>query len=67
MIEEEDGHGDGLQIPDIDPTLPNQEYVQQSIGIAKKLFNRERGNQGTKKANLGDIKSTKVNTPSILS
>ena len=47
--------------------LTDEEYVQMQIKIAKNHFNIDRGSSEAKKANLGDIKSTKIDSPYILS
>lgn len=44
-----------------DPT-----YVKMCIKQARAFFNIDRGHSEAKKANLGDIKSTKIDTPPIL-
>ena len=64
MVYEE--FGDGTTLMDIDPTVSNEEFVRLSIERAKKLFRKEAGRADAKRANLGDIKSTRVNIPPIL-
>ena len=52
----------------IDKTeMTDDEYVQLQIKTAKNHFNIDRGSSEAKKANLGDIKSTKIESPYILS
>ena len=51
---------------DIDESMPNGEYVDRVIQYAENLFKQDRGRQDTKRANLGDIRSTKIGTPEIL-
>jgi len=51
----------------IDKTVDNEMYVQLCIKQARAFFNIDRGHSEAKKANLGDIKSTKIDTPQILS
>ena len=52
----------------IDKTdMTDEEYVQLCIKTAKNHFNIDRGCSEAKKANLGDIKSTKIESPYILS
>ena len=58
--------GDNVNLLDIDTKVSNEEFVKLSIERAKKLFKREAGRADTKRANLGDIKSTRVNIPPIL-
>lgn len=47
-------------------TLTDEEYVQMKIKQNRNFFNVDRGHQDAKKANLGDIKSTKIESPYIL-
>ena len=47
-------------------TLTDEEYVQFKIKQNKNFFNVDRGHTDAKKANLGDIKSTKIESPYIL-
>lgn len=46
--------------------LTDDEYVRLCIKQAKSFFNQDRGNTDGKKTNLGDIKSTKIESPYIL-
>ena len=46
--------------------LTDDEYVKMCIKQAKSFFNQDRGNTDGKKTNLGDIKSTKIESPFIL-
>lgn len=62
----EDEFGDSVNLMDIDPTVSDEEFVRLSIERAKKLFRKEAGRADTKRANLGDIKSTRVSIPPIL-
>lgn len=56
------------KIMKIDKTeMTDEEYVQLQIKTAKNHFNIDRGSSEAKKANLGDIKSTKIESPYILS
>ena len=56
------------KVLNIDKTeLTDEEYVKMQIKIAKNHFNIDRGSSEAKKANLGDIKSTKIDSPYILS
>ena len=64
MVQEE--FGDNVNLMDIDPNVSNEEFVRLSIERARKLFRKEAGRADTKRANLGDIKSTRVNIPPIL-
>lgn len=41
-------------------------YVKMCIKQARAFFNIDRGHSEAKKANLGDIKATKIDTPHIL-
>lgn len=43
-----------------------KEYVERKIKYAEDLFKQDRGHRDTKRANLGDIRSTKIRTPEIL-
>ena len=61
----QDVFGD-VELQDIDPTISNEEYVELSMKQAKKIFWKECGRTDTKRANLGDIKSTRVNIPQVL-
>jgi hypothetical protein len=47
--------------------LTDDEYVKMKIRQNKCFFNVDRGHTDAKKANLGDIKSTKIESPYILS
>jgi hypothetical protein len=47
-------------------TLTDEQYVNLKIQQNKNFFNVDRGHQAAKKANLGDIKSTKIESPFIL-
>ena len=58
--------GDDFNLQDIDTHISNEEFVRLSILRAKKLFRKEAGRADTKRANLGDIKSTRVSIPAIL-
>jgi len=51
---------------DIDTSLKPKEYVDKVIKHAEELFNQDRGRQDTKRANLGDIRSTKIRIPEVL-
>ena len=51
---------------DIDVALNPTEYVNRVIKYAEDLFKQDRGQKETKRANLGDIRSTKIRTPEIL-
>ena len=62
----EDEFGDSVNLMDIDTSVSDEEFVRLSIERAKKLFRKEAGRADTKRANLGDIKSTRVNVPPIL-
>ena len=57
MYEKDINELESLQYPSISETSP-KEYVNQMINHVTDLFNRERGKDETKKANLGDIKSS---------
>lgn len=46
--------------------MTDEDYVNLSIKIAKNHFQIDRGSTEAKKANLGDIKSTKIDSPYIL-
>ena len=46
--------------------ISDEEYVNLCIKQAKSFFNQDRGNTDGKKLNLGDIKSTKIESPLIL-
>lgn len=46
--------------------MTDQEYVAWQIKVMKKFFDLDRGAKEEKKANLGDIKSTKIESPYIL-
>jgi hypothetical protein len=46
--------------------MTDQEYVAWQIKVMKKFFDLDRGAKEEKKANLGDIKSTKIESPFIL-
>ena len=43
-----------------------EEYVKKFIEYVTDIFNKERGRDETKKANLGDIKSTQVDTSILI-
>ena len=62
----EDEFGDSVNLMDIDTNVSDEEFVRLSIERAKKLFRKEAGRADTKRANLGDIKSTRVSIPPIL-
>jgi hypothetical protein len=47
--------------------LTEEQYVNWHIKVAKQFFNMDRGATEAKKINLGDIKSTKIESPYILS
>ena len=47
--------------------LTDKEYVKMIIEQNRCFFNQDRGHTEAKKANLGDIKSTKIESPHILS
>jgi hypothetical protein len=49
-----------------DLNLSDEEYVQLFIDHVVDIFNKERGRDETKKANLGDIKATQIDTSVIL-
>lgn len=51
---------------DIDTRLSPKEYVNRVIRYAEGIFKEDRGRSDTKKANLGDIKSTQISNPEIL-
>ena len=51
---------------DIDTHMNPKEYVNRVIRYAEGLFKEDRGRSDTKRANLGDIKSTQIGTPEIL-
>ena len=51
---------------DIDTNLNPKEYVNRVIRYAEGLFKEDRGRSDTKRANLGDIKSTQITTPEII-
>ena len=51
---------------DIDTQLEASVYVNRVIKYAENLFRQDRGRQDTKRANLGDIRSTKIRTPEVL-
>lgn len=57
---------DVLKIDDMDK-MTDEQYVDCQIRIAKQFFNIDRGATEAKKINLGDIKSTKIESPAILS
>ena len=42
------------------------DYVNHVIQYAEDLFRQDRGRQDTKRANLGDIRSTRIRTPDVL-
>ena len=46
--------------------VSDQDYVKMFIDYVIDIFNKERGKDETKKANLADIKSTQVDTCSII-
>jgi hypothetical protein len=48
-------------------SMTDTEYVDWQIQQMKRFFNLDRGAKEAKAANLGDIKSTKIETPFILS
>lgn len=47
-----------FQSADFDLNLTDEEYVQLFMEHVVDIFNKERGRDEAKKANLGDIKST---------
>lgn len=47
--------------------MTDEEYVDWHIKVAKQFFNLDRGASDAKKINLGDIKSTRIDFPHILS
>lgn len=47
--------------------LTPEQYVDYVININKQLFQMDRGASDAKKTNLGDVKSTKIESPYILS
>lgn len=51
---------------DIDVKLNPSEYVNRVIKYAETQFKQDRGRKDTKRANLGDIRSTSIQTPEIL-
>ena len=55
------------EVLEIDRTnMTDSQYVQTMISNAKQFFNIDRGSKDLKHANLGDIKSTKIESPYIL-
>lgn len=54
------------QINNIQVNLNPKEYVERTIKYAEELFKQDRGHRDTKRANLGDIRSTRIRTPEIL-
>ena len=54
------------QILKFDKELDDESYVKICIKQARAFFNIDRGHSEAKKANLGDIKATKIDSPSIL-
>ena len=46
--------------------MTDEEYVKHKIRQNRCFFNVDRGHTDAKKANLGDIKSTKIESPLIL-
>ena len=48
-------------------SMTDDQYVDWQIKVMKQFFNLDRGASDSKKANLGDIKSTKIESPYILS
>lgn len=51
---------------DIGTNLSAKEYVERTIKYAEETFRQDCGHRDTKRANLGDIRSTKIRTPEIL-
>ena len=51
---------------EIDSKVKDDDYVNRLIDQAMRLFKAERGNQDGKRANLGDIKQTRIDVPLIL-
>jgi hypothetical protein len=51
--------------PDPSEVTP-KEYIRMFIEYVTDIFNKERGRDETKKANLGDIKSTQIDTALII-
>ena len=51
----------------IDYQLNDEEYVKMCIKQARQFFNIDAGHSEAKKAHLGDIKNTKIESPGILS
>lgn len=50
----------------VDSELSNEKYVKMCIKQARTFFNIDAGHSEAKKAHLGDIKSTKIESPGIL-
>ena len=53
-------------MPKFDAEMKPGEYVNKVIRHVEAMFKQDRGRKETKKANLGDIRSTKIRTPEIL-
>ena len=51
---------------EIDPQLPDDQYVLAFKDKVVDIFNKERGRDETKRANLSDMKSTRIDVPMIL-
>lgn len=56
----------GEQLAHIDTSLTNEEYIKICIKRAQKFFNKECGNHGAKKQDLGDNKYTKIETSVVI-
>ena len=65
-MEENFGTLSGQQMPKFDAEMKPGEYVNRVIRHVEALFKQDRGRKEAKKANLGDIRSTKIRTPEIL-
>ena len=53
-------------MPKLDANMKPSEYVGRVIKHVESQFKQDRGRKDTKRANLGDIRSTRIKTPQIL-
>lgn len=51
---------------EIDLKLSDKEYVSKFIEYVTNIFNKERGKSEAKKANLSDLKSTRIENSTII-